>query len=105
MRRLATVCLLLALLPSLTLAQAPEKPRIVKDVWNAAYLQGAQAGYVHTQVQEIARDGQKIYFTTTELKLTVKRNEDTIQLRMENATDETADGKVLHVIMRQTIGK
>jgi hypothetical protein len=80
--------------------------KLVLDLWDAAYLQGAKAGHVHTTVRELERDdGRKVLRTTVELHLTVKRFNDVVQLRMENGTEETAAGKVVGVFMRQYLGK
>jgi hypothetical protein len=87
---------------------AADQPRaagkIVADYWDAAYLPGGRAGYVHTSVRELERDGKKILRTTAELNLTVKRFRETAQLRMETGTDETPQGKVVGVFMRQYLG-
>jgi hypothetical protein len=77
---------------------------IVLDDWNAAYLEGARGGYVHTSVDEVERDGQKLYRAVTRLNLTIKRNGATIQLRMDTGNEETAQGKVTGVWMRQYQG-
>jgi hypothetical protein len=60
---------------------------------------------VHTFVVEYEQDGRKLYRTTQELNLTVKRFNDTIQLRMDTGTIETEEGKVVGVFMRQYLGK
>jgi hypothetical protein len=78
--------------------------KLLVDLWDAAYLQGAPAGNVHTTVRELNRDGGKILRATQELRLTVKRFNDTIQLRMETGTDETPAGKVVGVFMHQYLG-
>lgn len=76
----------------------------VRETWDAAYLQGAKAGYVHTTIRAAERDGRKIIHATADLNLTVKRFKDTLRLRMETGTEETPDGKVLGVSMRQFVG-
>jgi hypothetical protein len=81
------------------------KVKTIEDLWDAAYLQGARSGYVHTTVQEIEVKGRKFLRTTVQLNLTVKRFQDTIQLRMDTGNDETEDGKVLGTFMRQYLGK
>ena len=75
--------------------------RLVQDIWNAAYMEGGKAGYVHTAVREVERNGEKRYRTTTRLSLAMMRNGATIQLRMDTGSEETADGKVTEVWMRQ----
>jgi transglutaminase-like putative cysteine protease len=91
-------CLALLLTATPLWAQTPN--RVVLDVWNTASFEGARAGYVHTLVRETEQDGHKVYSTTTELKLTLQRNQGTVQLRLDTGSVETADGKVLGVAMR-----
>jgi hypothetical protein len=84
----------------------PAEPqgRIVQDIWNAAYLEGSKSGYVHTNVRELERDGKKFYLAVTKLSLAIKRNGVTIQLRMDTGTEETPEGQVTAVSMRQYQG-
>jgi hypothetical protein len=87
------------------LAHAAESEgRLVQDVWNAAYLEGSKGGYVHTSVREIEREGQKRYQVATRLNLTIKRNGATILLRMDTGDEETVQGKVTNIWMRQYQG-
>src|SRR5947209_3827533 len=80
------------------------RPRPAQDIWNAAYLAGGKAGFVHTSVQTIERGGQRLRRVTTELNLTIKRGNNMMQMRMETGDEETADGKVTTVFMRQYQG-
>lgn len=81
------------------------KPKLLLDLWDVAYLQGGKAGFVHTTVQEYdVGGGRKILRTTVDLNLTVKRFNDTIQLRALTGTDETPAGRVTGVFMRQQLG-
>jgi hypothetical protein len=75
--------------------------KVVEETWDAAYLESGKAGFFHTTVREIERDGVKILRTTQLLDLTVKRNQTPARVRMETGTDETADGKVTGIAMRQ----
>lgn len=90
---------------------AGDAPRILLDLWDAAYLGEGKAGYVHTIAKEIEKDGQKLIHTTIELRLTVKRFADqsqknsTIELAMDTGSIETPQGKVRGVFMRQILGK
>ena len=90
-------------LPSWQLRSRPGK--ILLDTWDAAYLGDGKAGYVHTIAQEIDQDGKKLIRTTVEMRLTVKRFSDTIQMSMDTGTIETPDGKVTGVFMKQFLGK
>lgn len=87
------------------LGAADSPPKLIKEQWDAAYLDGARAGYFHTSVHEVERNGQKLLRTTLELNLTVKRFKALVNLRMESGTEETAEGKVKGVFMRQFFDK
>src|SRR5437016_642154 len=84
-----------------------DKPtgRLVADQWDAAYLNDGKAGFVHTTVREIETGDEKIFRTVSELDLKVKRFQDTARLFMQTGTDETADGKVTGVFMRQELAQ
>jgi transglutaminase-like putative cysteine protease len=88
-------------------AQGQERApgKVVLDLWDAAYLPGGKAGYVHTTVRQVERDGRKLFRTTEELHLTVKRFQTAVQLRMESGTEETPEGKVVGTFMRQYQGR
>src|SRR5262249_39514336 len=79
--------------------------KLIIDLWEVAYLKAGKAGYVHTTVREFERGAGKILRAQAELRLTVKRFDDTIQLQMDNGDDETPAGKVVGVFMRQYLGK
>ncbi|HEV3258972.1 MAG TPA: transglutaminase domain-containing protein [Gemmataceae bacterium] len=104
MRRYGGWCLALVLIAGSS-ASAKPQPRAVQEIWEAAYLEGGKAGYIHTTVREVARDGKKLFRTTMVLELSVKRFNDLSRLRQETGTDETADGKVVGVSMKQSLGK
>ncbi len=97
-------CVAIVLLVGSVAAAAPEG-RVLQNVWEAAHLEGGKAGFVHTTVREVERDGTKLLSTTTELELTVRRFGDIISLRMETGTVETPEGKVTEVSMKQFLGK
>jgi hypothetical protein len=100
-----------AIIPALVLALAKPAPsaetqqKLVLDFWDAAYLQGARAGYVHTYVQEFSRDGTSLLRATMELRLIVKRSGETIQLGMDTGTVESLDGKVVGTFLKHFLGK
>jgi hypothetical protein len=75
--------------------------KIVHETWDAAYLGEGKAGYLHTITREIDQAGEKVLHTTLELRLTVKRFNDTIQMAMDTGSIETSAGKVLGVFMKQ----
>lgn len=112
MRRLAVLPTILLAIASISQAQptnaqsgkAPKENKLVADIWDVAYLEGAKAGYVHTYVTESEHAGKKFYQTVMVLFLTVKRNEQVIQLRMETGMLETPQGKVFGTYMRHYLG-
>lgn len=77
----------------------------ILDLWDAAYMEGGKAGYIHTTVVEHERGERKLYQATMQLNLTVKRFQQTIPLRMDTGDIETDDGKVLGTFMRQYLGQ
>jgi transglutaminase-like putative cysteine protease len=84
---------------------ARSQDKIVADYWDAAYLEGTKAGYVHTLVRELTVDERKVLRTRVELNLSVQRGRDTAKLRVENGTDENPEGKVTGVFMRYFLAK
>jgi hypothetical protein len=90
---------LLVATPLYAQQQAPAAPKIVLDVWDAVYLDGAKMGYQHTTVERRQRNDQTIFHTTRFLSLTLKRYDGVITQRMALATDETPEGKVVSVSM------
>jgi hypothetical protein len=100
MRGLLTSLFTLGVIAPIAVGQQP-----LLDTWDAAYLQGSRAGYIHTRTDEIDHDGAKLWRTTMELRLTVKRFNDSVQLGMDTGTFETPEGKVTGVFMRQYLGK
>src|SRR5262245_7311624 len=92
------LCFLFSAVSAVT---APPEGTVVLDLWDAVHLEGGRAGFFRTTTRLHERDGQKVYRTTQELDLTVKRYNALARLRMESGTEEAADGKVLGVFMRQ----
>src|SRR5205814_2593334 len=78
--------------------------KLVFDAWDAAFLGGARAGYVHTCVHEFEKDNAKLLRATMELRLTVLRSGQTIQLAMDAGTYETTDGKVVGTFLKHFLG-
>jgi hypothetical protein len=90
-------------------AQAPKPTdpagKIVREIWDAAYIDGTRAGYINTRVTEVEKDGQKQFLTTIALDMTLRRFQDIIRQQMHTSTLETAGGKVTAVSMTQTLGR
>ena len=98
MRKYSPGLLALFFFLSSTFAAEPKASK-VDEIWDAAFLEGNRIGFFHTTNREIERDGRKFFRTTLEMDLTVKRYGSNVRLRMENGTDETAEGKVIAVFM------
>jgi transglutaminase-like putative cysteine protease len=97
-------CLVGLLLWAAAASAAEPQGKVVQETWEATYLEGGKAGWSHTTVREVERDGKKLLRTTKALDLTVKRGNAEARLRIEEGTDETPEGKVLGVVMRQFLG-
>src|SRR5262245_45491301 len=82
-------------------AEEPRTPPATRDVWEAAQIGTARAGFFRTTVEELTRDGKTVFRTSQELSLSVKRAREVVKLRMISGTEETEDGKVVGVFMRQ----
>ena len=75
--------------------------KIIEETWEAAALDGAKVGSVHTTVTAVNGDAKHLRVSVA-LELTFKRHNATMQLRMEHGDEETADGAVLGVFMKQS---
>ncbi len=73
----------------------------VFERWDAAFLDGQRAGYVHTIVTQ--KGAQLV--AAVELRLQVKRFKDTVQLGMDTGSYESTEGVVSGVFMKQFLGK
>jgi hypothetical protein len=106
-RSFATIGVFLFVVSTLR-ADAPPvlKPVLkpVKETWDAVYIEGAKAGYFHTTIRDIERDGQKLQACTQAMRIGVKREGQVVMLRIDNGDEETPDGKVVGVSMTQYAG-
>src|SRR5439155_1931567 len=85
---------------------APPGGKLIKDQWDAAYLDGHRAGYVRLKVEEMpGTAGQKTMRVTQEMDLRVRRGSDIARIPVLTGTEETADGKVAAVFMIQGLGQ
>ncbi len=80
----------------------PSEPadKIIEEFWESAHLDGAKIGSVHTTILAVGGDDKRLRATVA-LELTFKRHNAVVQLRMEQGDEETADGAVIGVFMRQ----
>ena len=94
MRKFLVYCGVLALAAAPARADAPT-PKLVKETWDAAYLEGAKCGAFRTAVYEYDfGGGNKILRTALTMDLRIKRYNSVVPLRMDTTTDETPEGKV-----------
>ncbi len=96
---------LVALVATLPLRADAPAAAVVRDTWEAAYLEGGKAGYVHTEVRRTGAPDRPVFRSTVEMELSVRRFNDIVRLRMQTGTEETADGRVTAVSMTQELGK
>jgi len=104
MRKPSGWCLALLLLAGPVRGAEPAA-RVVHETWDAAYLDGHKAGFFHILVRELDKDGKKLLHTNMEMDLTVRRFNDTANMRLETGTVETPEGKVTGVSMKQFLAK
>jgi transglutaminase-like putative cysteine protease len=71
----------------------------VEEIWEIARVEGTRVGFLHTSVRKV--DGGKRLRARAELDLTFKRHNTLLHLCQEQGTEETPEGKVLGVFMRQ----
>jgi hypothetical protein len=80
-------------------ADVPEEQ--VEEIWESAHVEGARVGSLHTSVRKVEATSGKRLRATAELDLTFKRHNALLHLHREHGTDETPEGKVVGVFMRQ----
>jgi transglutaminase-like putative cysteine protease len=81
-------------------ASAAESGRLVEEFWEVAHLEGTRVGSVHTTVVVGPGPARRLR-ATAEMELTFRRYRAILKLRMEHGTEETPEGKVVGVFMRQ----
>jgi hypothetical protein len=86
----------------LAVAVGSEQPGLFREeIWESAHVEGSCIGHVHTTVEALpGSEGKKLRITQA-LHLAFQRQRAAVRLRMDQGTEETADGKVLGVFMRQ----
>jgi hypothetical protein len=81
------------------------KDKIVRELWDAAYLQGEKTGYFHTTIQEFKRDGKTFRRVTQVMHMTVRRGGALASIDAENGDEETLDGTVVGVFFRMGLAR
>jgi hypothetical protein len=82
-------------------AHADSSGELVEESWEIAQIEGAKIGYLHTMVRRIEAEQGKRLRVVAEFEITLKRHNAQLRLRREYGTEETSNGKVVGVFMRQ----
>ncbi len=101
MRSMTCVCGLCWLLLASSVAAGEKPAQLIAEIWETAQIDGARAGFLHSTVHLVEGEGGKRYRARTELELTFKRYNTPVRLHLEQGTEETPEGKVVAVSMRQ----
>ena len=92
-------------------ASAEEVGKLVTEVWEVAVVTDKESGkdqkigYSHFSVHEIEQNGAKILRARKELRMSIARGKDIVDVKAEVGTDENAEGIVVGVYMKQWLGK
>jgi hypothetical protein len=106
MQRRLIACLVVLLSPVLAQAQPAAPPKLVRDLWDAAYLEGVKMGLCHTTVQEVVQaPNRKLLRTSLSTDLIIKRYMKTVSFRMEVGCEETPEGKVTGLSFKQFLDR
>jgi hypothetical protein len=107
MLRFAASILFGLLMVAPALAQEQPDRKLISETWDAAYLEGARAGYVHTTTREFGSGKGIVLRTVQELKLSVRRFGQQADMLAEKMTDETPapTGLLLGVHFRMMAGQ
>ncbi len=103
MRRTCAGCLgMLVWAAAVAAAESPPTP--LEEVWESAQVDGVKIGFLHTTVVALEGPGGKRLRAAADLDLSFRRNNALVRVRMEQGTEETPEGRVLAVFMRQFHG-
>jgi hypothetical protein len=106
MRRLLTSSVVVLAFVAPPLAAGEKRvAKVLLDRWDAAFLQGGRAGYVHTIAEQFERDGHTLIRTTVTLRFKIKRFDGIVELGSDGGDVATPDGKVLGTLMRHYLNK
>jgi len=70
------------------------------DSWDAVYLAGSKVGHIHTFIEPVKDRGQDFLRVRFEMRLSYKRLDDAVTIRMEYGTIETPEGEVIRLDTR-----
>jgi transglutaminase-like putative cysteine protease len=100
MSRVYRWCVLLCLCTASAVGAAAEPDRPLEETFETVLVDGSRVGSMHTTVHRHDNDGKQLRITAT-LDLTLRRYGSMVQLRREEGSVESPDGKLLAVFMRQ----
>jgi hypothetical protein len=103
-RHLVSVIALVLSVAPVRAQQPKPEPKVVKETWDAAYLEGVKTGYFHSRVVEVQRGQQKLLVTTQDMSLKILRDGAVVTLRMEAGCEEKSDGSIVSVSATQYLG-
>jgi len=103
------IAFLIVAVPTLGRA-APDDGKLISESWEHALLEDGKGGFikvghVHFTIRAIERNGQTIHRATKELRLTIRRGGQVAKVVADTGTEETLEGKVVGVFMRQGLGQ
>ncbi|HEY7155045.1 MAG TPA: transglutaminase-like domain-containing protein [Gemmataceae bacterium] len=78
--------------------RADASKEVIEEIWEIARIEGTKVGFLHTTVRRVE---EKHLRAAAELDLTFKRHNALLRLHREHGTEETPEGKVVGVFMRQ----
>jgi transglutaminase-like putative cysteine protease len=78
---------------------------VLREVWEAAFLEGSQAGHIHGLHSELTMGETRVIESSSDLELNLVRFGQTVQLRFTIANHETPDGKLLALVVQQNLSK
>jgi transglutaminase-like putative cysteine protease len=102
MKGTASAALLLGIGMAIAPARADAPGELVEEIWETAQVEGARIGFVHTSIRKRHVEGVERLRAVAELDLTLRRHNTLLHVRREQGTEETPEGKVLGVFMRQS---
>ncbi len=95
--------------PTVTIS-APVSAKEDQDIWETVFARDRrgndqQIGYSHLRIEPVVQNGAKVTRVTRELRIKFKREGQVAELKADTGTEETEEGKVIGVFMKQWIGK
>jgi transglutaminase-like putative cysteine protease len=84
-------------------AEPPGK--LLKEVWEAAYLEGSPVGHLHATYRQVTLNDQPLIEAASEMDLTLTRFQQQLRLTFSMADYETPEGRILSLAIRQPLGK